>query len=76
MEEHFAFIYFQRNSPGVPIVLAGTKLDLVNDQQELNKLAKRGQSPITVEMVCFVCWDNCPLPFLSYMYRENSWHPK
>jgi small GTP-binding protein len=40
----------QRNSPGVPIVLAGTKLDLVNDPQELEKLSKRGQSPITVEM--------------------------
>ena len=35
--------------PDVPFILVGTKLDMRNDQEELDKLRAQGQSPITTE---------------------------
>lgn len=45
--------------PGVPIVLGGTKLDLVEDKDVLARLAEKGMAPITFEQV-----QRLPIPLL------------
>lgn len=36
--------------PGVPIVLVGTKLDLRDDRDVIEKMKAKGQSPISYQM--------------------------
>jgi Ras-related C3 botulinum toxin substrate 1 len=40
----------QHHCPGTPFLLVGTKLDLRDDPETLNKLSERKQSPITYSM--------------------------
>ena len=45
-------------APGIPIVLAGNKLDLLEDKDTLQHLKKRNQAPVTAKQVKkrrFVC---------------------
>jgi len=39
----------KHHSPGAPIILVGTKLDLRSDPNTINKLREKGQSPISQE---------------------------
>ena len=49
--------------PNTPIILVGTKLDLREDKDTIDRLREKGLAPITFEQVCFFY-----ILFLFYFY--------
>lgn len=55
----------RHHAPGVPFILVGTKLDLRDDEDTLEKLREKKMTPITTEQVR-VC---CIVPLLAWLGR-------
>ena len=63
--------------PNVPIVLAGTKIDLRDDKEITKRLARAGETPITKEKVSLPL-DNVTIKFshIVTLVRARTWHKR